>query len=97
MLIGFVVLVLAIGGGLAFFYLLAPRGTEVDGGEHTDFSAQERMGALVLAAALIAVSLFLRTVGLDENTHVGAVVVGIVGFPILFLVFIAAVGGVSRD
>jgi hypothetical protein len=90
------VLILAIGGGLAAYWLVAPRGREV--GENLKFSAGERIYALVVAAGLIVLGLFLRrVVGLDEHTGVGMVVLSTLGFPVLGLVFIAVMGGLSPD
>jgi hypothetical protein len=44
---------------------------------------------------LLSLVVLMRAVGIDEDTNTGRVVLGPIGFPILFLLFMAAFGGFS--
>jgi hypothetical protein len=89
--------VLMIAGGLGLFFLLAPRGTPTPDGYHRDFSAEERLRALVIGVLLLILVGLLSMLGLEEEKGLGGLVLGVVGIPILFLLFIAAFGRVSSD
>jgi hypothetical protein len=50
---------------------------------------------LAAAGVLLSLVVLMRAVGIDEDTNTGRVVLGPIGFPIFFLLFMAAFGGFS--
>jgi hypothetical protein len=88
--------IVGLGGGLLVLSLLIPRGTP-DDEDSIRFSGEQRLFMLKAAGVLLAFVILMRSVGIDEDTPAGRMALGPVGFPILFLLFAAAVGGLDTD
>jgi hypothetical protein len=89
--------VLVIGAGLGLCYLVMPRGTDTDDGEHIGLLWEGTDPSLATAAMLLALAhLGPDIVGLEDNDAV-KVVAGIVGLPVIVLLFIAVGGRLSHD